>query len=141
MWFTGGSYGSYRPNTNVELSKSNINDIINYIRSFSWWRYKSRLHQPSNSSRWNDSITGKRNDYRVKRIVVLTDGGTSTTGNCFAGGGRMLHAQCYQRYNANQRVNDNLKIDSVALDTSVVIGSKLFLIGMVVLAVKSNYIT
>ena len=119
MWFTGGSYGSYRPNTNVNLTKSNINDIINYIRSFSAgggtnpWPAINHLIQ----ARWNDSVTGKRNDYRVKRIVVLTDGGTSTSGNCFAGGGRMLHAQCYQRYNANQRVNDNLKIDSVALDT------------------------
>ena len=118
MWFTWGSHGSYRANTNVELTSSNINDIIRYINTFrpgggtNPWPAINNLIQ----SRWVDPVT-KQNEYRVKRLVVLTDGMTSTRGTCFTGG-YMSYADCYQNYNARYRPNDNMVIDSVALDTS-----------------------
>lgn len=118
MWFTGGSNGSYKPNTNVELTSSNINDIIRYINTFragggtNPWPAINSLVQ----SKWVDTITNKE-EYRVKRIVILTDGMTSTRGTCFTGGS-MYYADCYQQYNAANRPKDNMVIDSVALDTS-----------------------
>ncbi len=66
----------------------------------------------------NDIIRNKK----VNEVVVLTDGGTSTRGNCIAGGGYRSYADCYSLYNqtrTNQEGESNpLKISAVALDTS-----------------------
>ena len=118
MWFTWGSHGSYRANTNVELTSSNINDIIRYINTFragggtNPWPAINNLIQ----SRWYDAAK-RQTDYRVKRLVILTDGMTRTRGSCFSGG-YMSYADCYQQYNARNRPNDMMTIDSVAMDTS-----------------------
>ena len=106
FWFNS-SYGKFS-NQNVALSGSSRGAINQFIRG---------IRAGGGTNPW-EAINTLMRDQSVKRVVVLTDGGTNTGGYCIAGGGYKQYADCYAQYNASNRPSSPVKIDAVALDTS-----------------------
>jgi len=106
FWFNSG-YGKFS-NQNVALSGNSRAAINQFIRG---------IYADGGTNPW-DAMNLLMRDQSVKRVVVLTDGGTNTEGSCIAGGGYGQYADCYAQYNASYRLSSPVKIDAVALDTS-----------------------
>jgi len=90
------------------LNSSNRRDINNFIGTF----------RPMGGTYPWDAVNEIIQNSRVNRLVVLTDGGTSTYGTCFFNGQYMKFADCYSEYNRIRRPGRMMTINSVALDTS-----------------------
>jgi len=105
LWFNS-TYGAFS-NTNTALNSSSRRSLNQFI---------SNIYARGGTNPWN-AMNALMTNPSVKRIVLLTDGDTWTNGSCIAGGGQMEYAECYARYNANNRPNDKVKIDTIALDT------------------------
>lgn len=105
MYFNS-RYGQYS-SANVPLNSASRNKINRFIRN---------IRAGGGTNPW-PAIDNLMRRPDVKRLVVLTDGYTRTSGSCIAGG-YMSYADCYAKYNAQSRPSDPVQIDSVGLDTS-----------------------
>lgn len=105
FWFNS-VFRKFRDN-NVALNAISRNAINQFIMG---------INANGGTNPWG-AMDSLMRDQSVKSILILTDGGTSTSGNCIAGGYKS-YADCYAQYNATKRPSNPVAIKSVALGTS-----------------------